>query len=1250
MSIQQADRLWALLPDLYRSRDDGLPDAPLRTLVDVLGGGLQELSDAIDQLADDRFVERASPDALPLLADLLGVQLIGSDPIRHRAQLARAIHWGRRRGVLATIEERVALTTGWSTEVDEAFRSLAHTQDVQAPVLWRGRTATVWDPIALADPLTRRGLPPDHRPGDPPPDPPTIGVLDGETLDDALTRLGRADAGRYAASPRTFDLRQGGSLHEPAWARPDVIVLRTDRMHLLDRERVVPGEILEVPTRDGAVPHRIVRLDPTGADTALAWLRPLERADQVPTLTEVHEPDPVDPTPLPTGATLLTPTELAHDAALVEEHGVLDLYVSGIQLVGPRPLDPPDDASTYRAPGGEQVVFGFAEPTRPGLGDVWRLEWVRAHGEDETVVVAVDADGTGPVAVAMDPDIDLPVSGASNRVRVRRMQGSATVRDVTGDWAVSTLGARFGTPLSNTVAWDGTGGPALLRLSRDPVDDSLALARVDGGNLPAGFVGEAIVGLPELVDAVLLAHDDALWVVASPAGAEGPEDVGLWRIPTPMDPAPTATRIDPAGLAPGGRLGLQAAIHGGRLVLVGGLADDESALDDLWSLALDGSEPWAPHAVRKPLARHHGQLLSTPAGLVLVGGAVTPGILAREVGRIDPGPVRVRWELLPELPLRDGPGTAIVRAVGSDLEALVWDDRTRPCRLAWADGEPAWGRFDDESDGPNPPAPGDAVFVGDQVWVVGPSPLPAFEVVLAGRTGGVLAFLPTLDLAPDPRGPVPDLGEGPDGSSITFDVTDGGSATAKSGASDPPDRHGDGPMPVPQRSRTADLQRYSAPGRLARALFSLHQRTLADTTGPYADVDPEVVGLDPRLGRVLLPPGAPRGEVRVSYRVGRTHRVGAGFMPEDRAPFDAWLDPDVELPTPPDLRDPSDHPRPITAWVDPTGALSEGPPSDAPVVADLAEGLTAPGDEPVLALVGSVHLPAARLTEGLDAGLSLVPTDVSTTPFLSAADDGGPSLALHADLGGDATTDVWLAGLHLAGGLQTTATRGDLDLRWCTLAAPGQLGLDVAGGGHERETTRTTLPEVTLEIRLVGCAVGRISLPPWARLVALGCTFDAGDRDAPAILAGGARVQLRHCTVHGGIQAGELKVDSSAITGRIRVDLPEAGWVRYSAIPSRGGARGRTPPLYRCWQGFVAFDAIDPADPRYLRLACNLPDSVLFAGEHGATPGVTPDHGAQLAALRASTAGAVPMGLSVVHQDRTRTELERMAAPGRRFP
>ena len=151
-----SQRLSQLLPGLYSARDFTLADQPLLKLLAVLGMELDAFARAVDQLWDDHFVERAGPQALPLLAELMGARLITDDPRVQRGVVARAVAWRRRKGTLASLEEVLSVTSLWDAEVDESFRSLLETQDLNDLLPWRGRSAVLWDPIGLADPLTRR--------------------------------------------------------------------------------------------------------------------------------------------------------------------------------------------------------------------------------------------------------------------------------------------------------------------------------------------------------------------------------------------------------------------------------------------------------------------------------------------------------------------------------------------------------------------------------------------------------------------------------------------------------------------------------------------------------------------------------------------------------------------------------------------------------------------------------------------------------------------------------------------------------------------------------------------------------------------------------------------------------------------------------------------------------------------------------------------------------------------------------------
>ncbi|HEX2063830.1 MAG TPA: hypothetical protein VHE80_05365, partial [Acidimicrobiales bacterium] len=271
-----------LVPGIYLGRNDDVEGRPLFVLLEVLSRPLAELEEAVEQLHDDHFVERASPEALPLIGDLVGARLLSDDPRTLRTVVSRTLHWRRRKGSLRTLEDVLSLTSGWATEVDEGFRSLLVTQDLAHLVPWRGRDAVVWDPVALADPLSRRApvstVPRQSRAGE------LVERERDESVEDALVRLGRADAGRPAVSPRTVDFL--------GWAQPDRVVLRSSRLvwaELDEVELVSPRPVLH--RTDDAIAHVGFPLDRLGRSLPLAGRVQAERAGSGPELTSVHEPD-----------------------------------------------------------------------------------------------------------------------------------------------------------------------------------------------------------------------------------------------------------------------------------------------------------------------------------------------------------------------------------------------------------------------------------------------------------------------------------------------------------------------------------------------------------------------------------------------------------------------------------------------------------------------------------------------------------------------------------------------------------------------------------------------------------------------------------------------------------------------------------------------------------------------------------------------------------------------------------------------
>jgi Phage tail protein (Tail_P2_I) len=1231
-------RLWELLPGLYRSRDAELPGAPLRRFIEVLGSELDRLHAAVKNLADDHFVETASPEGLKLLAELLGAQLMHDDVGKNRGVVASSVAWRRRRGTQATLERVLTSSTGWSTEVDEAFRSLLQTQDMGALVPWRGRTAVLWDPIAIADPLSRSApevtLPRRHEG----PSSRTLGRLQGESLDAALRRSGRADAGRHAASPRTFDF--GG------WARPDVAVVRTARFVPLELERIELRREVSVPSFDPTRPLRGLHLDPLGRDVPLVWLQPMERPDTLETLTAIHEP-PSAPLPARTAATLLTPTALAEDGDRVESAGGLELSVDGIQVVGPSRVAAPG-GPLPALPLGASPVLRFADTLRPGPSDEWLIKVLATQPAGDTVLAAAVASRGAQGQLSLGPLARTQLGSATVSLRVRRLGGAGAVRSTSGQWTAIGDGARLGLPLGPVIALPGAGGTELVRPELHESSQQLRLARAEptlAGWSPIELSGD--VPAPE-AGIVLVVDTASLFMLVpqrSPSGAL--ERMALFRVEISAGSAQVTRVLQSDALSPPARRGCAAAMCNGRLYVCGGeFAGDP--LGDLWSIATDGSEAdFRPHLARNAQPRVGASLLTQGNELWLVGGESQPGKLASRVCSLDTTVLRQRWVNHVSLPYADGHvGVACARRSATALHVVAWANSTRARHFTLLDGAATWEAAPAELDSPNPPAPGEAVFLGEELVVVGPSPLPESEIILNASGDGVLLHLPALDLRPaeldaseallDDESQNPGL---PVNAYETFHVALDGSTFRVRDSLGPLHERVGGALHASLAARSATRPRLCVPERLEQEYFALRQHSLTRWTEPTRLRASDVIGLDPRLGRVVLPYNFSLGRLSASYRTGHSTPIGAGFLPILPALPQGWHEPEWPAPAAP-----TDRTSRVSVWVDPfragTSVMNDA--VEAAIAPDLEAAslalVTETEQHPLIGVTGSHSLPPARLSSGLERGISIVATDFGGAPLIRR-DASNVSLALHPSRGGWRGMGVWLRGLWLTGRLEVAMARGEVDVRWCTLGEPGALGVRVAGGNHETALTRRVLPEADLQLRLYGCRVGALQVPPWVRVIAAGCTFDAGARDAFALSAVGGSVYLRQCTIHGRVDAGELKASSCVFAGSVRVDRRDRGWIRHSILTPGG----RPPRTYRTVESIPAFSSVHPTHPNYLVLAENNSQAELALGEAGLRPGAAAEHSQYLRELEQRTADFLPIGLVAHHVDRATADLNRMS-------
>ncbi|MGZ4649421.1 MAG: hypothetical protein ACXV3A_02625 [Kineosporiaceae bacterium] len=126
-----AERLWQLLPAVYRTADTDSFDAPgpLRELLGRIGAQVAVVRRSIDRLWADQSIETCDDWVIPYIGDLLGTNLVNNlDAPAQRLDVAKTIRYRRRKGTPEVLEELARDVTGWTAHVVEGFRRLARTR------------------------------------------------------------------------------------------------------------------------------------------------------------------------------------------------------------------------------------------------------------------------------------------------------------------------------------------------------------------------------------------------------------------------------------------------------------------------------------------------------------------------------------------------------------------------------------------------------------------------------------------------------------------------------------------------------------------------------------------------------------------------------------------------------------------------------------------------------------------------------------------------------------------------------------------------------------------------------------------------------------------------------------------------------------------------------------------------------------------------------------------------------------------
>ncbi len=151
MNNPQQTFLYPLLPAIYRQRDAAQGE-PLQALLAVIEQEYQRLTDGIAGLYDNWFIETCDEWAAPYIGDLLGVRGLSSETralFSQRNYVANALHYRRRKGVLAVLAHVAQDLSGWSVYAVEYFRLLGLTQHLHFPYPLQGATVDLRDQSAM---------------------------------------------------------------------------------------------------------------------------------------------------------------------------------------------------------------------------------------------------------------------------------------------------------------------------------------------------------------------------------------------------------------------------------------------------------------------------------------------------------------------------------------------------------------------------------------------------------------------------------------------------------------------------------------------------------------------------------------------------------------------------------------------------------------------------------------------------------------------------------------------------------------------------------------------------------------------------------------------------------------------------------------------------------------------------------------------------------------------------------------------
>ncbi|MBW4686839.1 MAG: hypothetical protein KME40_17470 [Komarekiella atlantica HA4396-MV6] len=131
---KQSERLYSLLPAIYRIRDES-QDGALRSLLSIIESELQLVEEDIENLYENWFIETCDDWVVPYIGNLLAVRELSAESHRtsgqeRRAFVANTLAYRQRKGTTPVLEQLARDITGWGARAVESQRLVAATQNV----------------------------------------------------------------------------------------------------------------------------------------------------------------------------------------------------------------------------------------------------------------------------------------------------------------------------------------------------------------------------------------------------------------------------------------------------------------------------------------------------------------------------------------------------------------------------------------------------------------------------------------------------------------------------------------------------------------------------------------------------------------------------------------------------------------------------------------------------------------------------------------------------------------------------------------------------------------------------------------------------------------------------------------------------------------------------------------------------------------------------------------------------------------